>query len=66
MTQALFRPLRHQPLLVLGIGDLELPNSRADSRVLIGRFHVADQGGGAGLEAGNAPAEEALEGYASA
>ena len=51
---------------MLGIADRKFPNGSADSRVLIGRFHVADQGGGAGLEAGNAPAEEALEGYASA
>jgi hypothetical protein len=36
---------------VLGIGDREFPNGRADSGLLIRGFNVADQGGGAGCEA---------------
>ena len=56
MTQALFRPLRHQPLLVLGVRDRKLPNGSADGLLLIRGFDVADQGGGAGFEAGYAPA----------
>ena len=51
---------------MLGIADRKFPNGSADSRVRVGSFNVANQGGGAGLEAGNATAEEALEGYASA
>ena len=40
---------------MLGVGDREFPNGSADCRVLIGRFDVADQGGGAGFQAGDAP-----------
>ena len=43
---------------MFGIGDLEFLNSSANSRVLIRGFNVTDQGGGAGFDAGDAPAEE--------
>src|SRR3974390_502626 len=49
------RPLHHHPLLMLGVGNRKFSNSRADSRVLVRRFNVADQGGGAGFQAGDAP-----------
>jgi hypothetical protein len=38
-----FHPLRHQPLLVLGLGDPKFADSNADSSIRIGRFDVADQ-----------------------
>jgi len=40
---------------MLGVGNRKFSNSRADSRVLVRRFNVADQGGGAGFQAGDAP-----------
>jgi hypothetical protein len=43
---------------VFRVGDLEFSNGSADGLLLIGRFDEADQGGGTGLEAGDAPAEE--------
>jgi hypothetical protein len=41
---------------VLRIGDPELPYRRADGLLLIWSVHVADQGGGAGSDAGDTPA----------
>ena len=42
---------------MFGIGDRKFPDGSADSRVRVGSFNVANQGGGAGLEAGDAPGE---------
>jgi hypothetical protein len=52
LSTSLFGPLRHQPLLVLGVSDPVFRNSRFDSLLLIRGFDVADQRGWAGVDAG--------------
>ena len=52
--------LRHQPLLVLGVGDLKFLNGPMDGFLLVGRVNMPDVGRRAALDPDDPPFMKSL------